>query len=807
MDWPTISVVVLNYNGKHHLQACLTSLLALDYPAEQHEILVVDNASADGSADFVREQFPTVRLIQNQENIGFAAGNNRGAQEARGRYVVFLNNDTRVDSQFLRELVKPCLAQPDVVCTAAKILDWDGQRVDFVSSAMNFHAFAFQRNIGDQDTYHEQRPLLFACGGAMLIQRDIFLDSGGFDEDYFIYFEDLDLGWRLWLMGFRVMFVPTAMVYHRLHATMNAFSDFRKWVLFERNALITLLKNYGEESLDKTLPTALLLMFKRAARFMRAGGWNPQSYYIRDRRATTYTDSVNRSGLAVIVAAEEVVDNLSKVYEKRAKAQALRRRSDADIFAMLGQPLRSHTILYPDLDEDYARAHYAITRLMGVTGLFATFPRRVLIISSDLLPLPGFPTTGAGLRAWSIGQGLRARGHEVLFSMPKAAMVGRSASGEGCIADLLWEQGQLDEVVARAGPDVVVACGWSTLAHLQHATVPVVLDQHGPHLLERGFQKHLDESTNTAEKLRGLSKADFFTCAGERQRRYFLPWLQRAGFEDPEGDSAVMPVSLGGQWPAVERRDGETTFVYGGVFLPWQDPSLALTTLVERMEALGRGRLRIFGGEHPFIPIDTQSFQQLKERLAKSRRVEVSPMLPREALLAEYQKAHVAIDLMKRNPERELAFTTRTVEYLWCGLPVIYNNYAELADYIGPANAGWCLDPEDRSAMVTVFDEILLHPNILTERSRRARQIAEERLNWSESIEPLDQFIRMPYKRRVPVQTQTPVAPEPAPTSVPRAKGVRQLAGEALFHYRRGGVKTMSVETIGFLRRQLAQRR
>lgn len=806
MEWPTISVVVLNFNGKQHLEECFKSLVALDYPADKCELMLVDNASADESVAFVRAHFPTVRIVQNEDNLGFAAGNNRGAQAAHGDYVVFLNNDTRVDGQWLKELVAPCLADAEVVCTASKMLAWDGSKVDFVSSAMNFHGFAFQPDYGARDVFDQSHPLLFACGGAMLIRRNVFLDLGGFDEDYFIYFEDVDLGWRVWLSGYRVLFAPKAIVYHRLHATMDAFSQFRKWVLFERNALVTLIKNYDEANLSRALPAALMLMFKRADRMMEAGGWNAASYFIRNQTDVGLTETVSRSGLAVMVAANEVIENLPYIFAKRRRVQALRQRPDAEILPLFRHPLFVNRINFPELDEQYAVAQYQVAAATGLETIFQDLPRRVLVISSDLLPLDGLPTTGAGLRAWSIGQGLALRGHDVLYSMPRAAVQGGKYQVTGRTQELLWEVGKLDAVINFAAPDVVVACGWSTLSQLKHCAVPVVLDQHGPHLLERKFQDHLDTESNRAEKLYGLSRADFFTCAGERQRQYFLPWLRDAGWADPDASSATVPVSLGGAWPPLPEKpaDREPVFVYGGVFLPWQDPSLALLTLVERMEATGRGKLRIFGGKHPFLPIDTGRFDQLLERLAQSKHVEISPMLGRDALLVEYQAADVALDLMKRNEERELAFTTRTVEYLWCGLPVVYNNYGELADYIGPADAGWCIDPEDATGMAALFDQILLHPEILRERSQNARRLADERLNWATTVEPIDRFCRMPYKRRATPAPAAQAAQPGAPVAVamPR-KGLRALFGEAAFHFRRGGIRGFIYEFLGFLQRKV----
>jgi glycosyltransferase involved in cell wall biosynthesis len=231
------------------------------------------------------------------------------------------------------------------------------------------------------------------------------------------------------------------------------------------------------------------------------------------------------------------------------------------------------------------------------------------------------------------------------------------------------------------------------------------------------------------------------------------------------------------------------------VFLPWQDPSLGLITLVEALEEHGTGRLRFFGGEHPFIPIDTGIFPQLKARLEGSTHVEFQPMIPRDELLQEYTRAHVAIDLMRRNQERELAFTTRTVEYLWCGLPVIYNDYAELADYIREYDAGWCLDPEDAEGLRAVIDSILTDPSILQAKSANAQRLVRERLTWDATVEVLDAFIRHPTMR------PRPLAWQPGTGAPPMRKSFRMLVGEAIFHYRRGGLRTLASETAGFVGR------
>lgn len=802
---PETSVIVLNHNGKQHLGPCLTSLLELDYPKDRLEIILVDNGSSDGSVAWVAERFPDVKIVALDDNLGFCAGNNRGAEAAQGEYIAFLNNDTRVHSQWLKELVRLPMQQPEIVSTAARILDWEGKVIDFAGATMNFHGFAFQRHFGfpaqDARMYEQEEPILFACGGSMLIKRDIFLAVGGFDEDYFIYFEDADLGWRLWLMGYQVWFVPSAVSYHRLHATMDAFHDFRKTVLYERNALSTIIKNYEKENLQKVLPAALFLAIKRSIRYLDMAGWDRGSYYIKGPPAARVFERLPRSAISVLVALDEVLENMPRLIEKRAFVQACRKRPDEEIFHLFGQPMRVHTT-HHNADESYARSHYVALSCFEIDDLFSKDPKRVLVVASDLLPLPGQPTTGAGLRAWSLGEGLRSQGHEVIYSMPRAAARGREDLIPVEVLVNVWDQGRLDQVVERVAPDVVVACGWSVLSNLRRATCPIVVDQHGPHLLERQMQGHLDFEHNEAEKLSGLAKADFFTCPGRKQWEYFLPWLRKAGWEDPEGRSAIVPVSLAPLLPEHRPTYGEVVFVYGGVFLPWQDPSLGLRTLAEVLAERQQGHLEIFGGPHPFIPMSTGIFDRLREELSKNPRVEFHPLIPREQLLEIYQQAHVAIDLMKRNPERELAFTTRTVEYLWCGLPVIYNDYSELSRYISEYNAGWIVDPENKEEIAKVIDEILSSPEMLSEYSQNAQRLVRERLTWDKTIEPLDRFCRNPVIRQRP---QHFFSPEPMEGAKPSGKTLEMLIDEARFHYRQGGIKRLLKETAGFIRRRMSR--
>jgi GT2 family glycosyltransferase len=791
---PGVSLIVLNYNGRDHLANCFDSVASQDYAPGRLELILVDNASTDGSAAWMRQNYPQVRIIESAENLGFGAGNNLGAQAATGELLAFANNDMRLHPRFVREMVAARGDDPTVAAVGALILDRDGKRVDFGGAGAHFAGYAYQLGHGQpaEQVSQDIVPLLFPCGGAMLIDRQVYLDGGGFDGDYFALYEDLDLGWRLWVQGYRVVFAPKAIAYHFHHGTLNKFADYRKQVLYRRNALATVIKNYSDENLGRVLPAVLLGTVSGLVEGMKQRGHlDPAAYRIQSDEPARATVAVDRLDASTLVALDEIRADLPRLMEKRRQVQARRQRSDEEIAGLFRRPFA----VWPDVS---AQTQYALAEAFGLLDLFESTNRRVLVISSDILPYPGLPTVGSGLRAWSIGQGLASRGHEVVFSMPRAALRGREAQVPPEVLELAWENHTLLAVIRAASPDVVVVCNWPVLANIptEHLGIPVVLDQHGPHYMEREYQKAGTTEENTHYKLQALGKADFFTCAGYKQLPYFHGWLERAGWSDEEreANAAAMPVSLSPNLP--ERSpDTETSFVYGGVFLPWQDPAAGLSAVVEALERHGRGRLYFYGGRHPVYPVDPGIYEPLLERLKQSPYVTAPGMVSHDDLIERYTRAHVAIDVMQRNPERELAFTTRTVEYLWCGLPVIYHDYAELSDYIREYEAGWTVDPQDAEALRCVLDTVFTQPDEVARRSRNAQRLMRERLSWDRTIEPLDRFVRRPRLRANALSR----AGQPALAPARHARYLVSMAWAVLRHQ---GLRALMRDTWAFLRRQ-----
>src|SRR2546423_10826122 len=260
---PSVSIVIPNWNGAAHLPDCLDAVAELDYPAGLMEVIVVDNGSADDSRDLVEQGYPDVRLVALPRNEGFAAACNAGARESRSECLAFMNNDMRAEATWLRRLVEAYEPSEGYVCVAGVILNWDGSRLDFVEGTVNFHGLAWQEHFKKpvrEELIHDGADLLFACGGSMLISREVYLDLGGFDAAYFAYYEDVDLGWRLWLAGYKVRLAGAARIFHRHHGSAAAMAKHVPAFLYERNALFTLFKNLSDENLPRVSAPSLLLL-------------------------------------------------------------------------------------------------------------------------------------------------------------------------------------------------------------------------------------------------------------------------------------------------------------------------------------------------------------------------------------------------------------------------------------------------------------------------------------------------------------------------------------------------------------------
>ncbi len=257
MAWRTrarVSVIIVNYNGQAHLAKCLNSLL-VGFSAND-EIILVDNASTDGSAEYVEQTFPTIRVIRNKSNQGFSGGCNVGAEWAIGQYLAFLNPDTVVVPGWLDALIAALEADPRMGLATSKILLLDDRdRINTCGNDMHYTGLTLCRGLGtNRDTLTRGGEVSAVSGAAFAIRRELFEALHGFDESFFMYMEDTDLSWRARLAGFRCLYVPDSVVYHDYTLRFGPQKTFYQ----ERNRYVMLLKGLQWRTLLLLLPALLL---------------------------------------------------------------------------------------------------------------------------------------------------------------------------------------------------------------------------------------------------------------------------------------------------------------------------------------------------------------------------------------------------------------------------------------------------------------------------------------------------------------------------------------------------------------------
>lgn len=253
------SVIVLNWNGRPHLELCLPALVAQTF--QDFETIVVDNASSrDDSLDFVRSRFPSVRLVALETNLGFSGGNLAGVAVARGEFIVLLNNDTRPEPDWLEQLVACAEAQPEVGIVAAHLTDWDGVFTDSAGDGCYVSGHGFKRHTGRPAAEAPASgPCFGACGGAALYRRTMVEHAGFLDADFFLNYEDTDLSLRVRMLGGQCWFCREAVVRHRVSASQGECSP---WNVFygARNHVWVCAKNLPFWLLLKYSPVTVVTL-------------------------------------------------------------------------------------------------------------------------------------------------------------------------------------------------------------------------------------------------------------------------------------------------------------------------------------------------------------------------------------------------------------------------------------------------------------------------------------------------------------------------------------------------------------------
>ena len=319
---PSVSVVILNYNGLTHLKDVLPSILRTNY--SNYEIILVDNGSSDGSVEFVRRTFPQIKIVNSKRNLGASGGFNLGILHAKGKYIATLNNDIEVDPEWLQPLVKIMEESPDVAAVDAKYLDYyDRKKFDTCAAAgryIDFVGNCFTRGVGEEDNgqYNEITRIFTCC---TMFRREIFEEVGLFDQDFFYGYDDTDLSWRIILRGYRILYVPSSRIYHKVslgsHAINGPSSRYKSgfYFLFKRNKLLTVLKNNSGKTLLRALP---IIVFENLGHLVYWSLKRDKQYSFESVKAVLW-----------------ILKHFKLIWSKHRFVQSIRRINDSEILKIM----------------------------------------------------------------------------------------------------------------------------------------------------------------------------------------------------------------------------------------------------------------------------------------------------------------------------------------------------------------------------------------------------------------------------------------------------------------------------------------
>ncbi|MGV8911283.1 MAG: glycosyltransferase [Rhodoglobus sp.] len=804
-----VSVVLVNYRGIDDTLLSIAELLKLDWPRELLEIVVVENNSGDDSASRLRALSDEIVLVESPTNLGFAGGCNLGVASTSGEFVAFLNNDARPDSQWVRSAMATFATSKTIGAVASKVLDWDGLRADFVDASLTWYGMGYKAHTGeiDRGEWDNERDVLFGTGAAMFVRASIFEELGGFDEKYFMFYEDVDLGWRLNLLGYRFRFQPASLAFHKHHASMDKFDDYHELYLLERNALYTLYKNLDDTSLADQFAPALLLAARRA---VARGGLDSTSL---DLRATGHESGVNenigRSSLAGLYAMDQLVENLPELSHDRAVVQATRRRTDRELRRLMGNTDE------PAFPIDSYLSGYE--KIVGNTrAIQPGSPQRILVLTGDPI---GEKMAGPAIRAWNMANEL-SREHEV-----------RLISTSGSISR------DEDFTVLTVSPynpramhqhekwaDVIIVQGYALTLFpvLENSTKILVVDLYDPmHLeqLEQGrnpsselWDKQVSDANDTLNHQ--LALGDFFLCASERQKHFWLGQLASVGRVNPftySADSnmsallAIAPFGIPVEPPETDRPvlrgvvDGigpdDKVIIWAGGIYDWFDPATLIRAVGGLAETHPEVKLFFMGTKHPNPAVPEMAAVASSRKLAEELGLAGKSVFfhdtwvdysDRQNYLLE---ADAGVSTHFDHIETTYSFRTRILDYLWAQLPIISTEGDSFADLVERKQLGAVVPEKNVQALQDAIVRVLFDEDNARGRTERLEE-ARSAFIWASALAPLVEFCRNPVhaadKQPLPAGETVRTPTRSIARTQPRA-GLARDVQRAMYYLKRGG--------------------
>lgn len=818
-----VSIVLVNFRGAELTIEAVNELRKVDWPAEQLEVIVVENASGDGSAQMIREAAPWVKLVESAENLGFAGGCNLGVANSTGEVVAFLNSDAKPDPQWVRAAMETFAESPQIGAVASKVLDWDGVFVDYIDSAMTWFGMGYKPFVGAKVPFHASEPtdVLFGTGSAMFVRRTVFDQLGGFDERFFMFFEDVDLGWRLNLLGYRYRYQPLSIAFHKHHGSVSKFGSFKEDYYLEKNALFTLFKNLEQPRLDQALPGALSLSIRRA---VSKAGKDSTELDFRSGGSDEPTELVSKQILASAYAIDQFVENLPSLIESRDSIQASRVVSDRAIWSLFRRVDAPSSE-----DPEYLDGYENVVQAFDVVE--SPEATKVLIITGDPI---GVKMAGPAIRAWHMAEALAVRNDVKLLTLSSLEAV---EAPFGLVHVRAGDNRSFEPLEAWA--DIIVFQGhaMAVFEQLQHTDKIIVADIYDPmHLeqLEQGrelpaatWDKQVSDATEVLNEQ--LARADFLLCASDRQRFFYLGQLAALGRINPanyandpdlENLMAVVPFGLDGTPPQHVRQvlkdvrpgiaGGDKVLLWSGGLYNWFDPISLIKAVAEISTRRPMVRLFFQGTKHPHPGVPEMEIVKQSRELAEELGALDSSVFFNDSWVdyADRQnfltEADAGVSTHFSHVETTFSFRTRILDYLWAELPMVVTEGDSFAELVEKEGLGIVVPSKDVPALSAALEKILFDDAFIAECRENIRRV-RERFFWEETLRPLVEFADAP--RRAADLTERRMAlglGAPQPTRKKRRKpyGFSHNLRLVRHHLANGGVKVVAQKVRNRLRRR-----
>ncbi len=799
-----VSVVLVNFRGTDDTLEAIQRLGELDWSAERLEIVVVENGSGDDSAERIAAAAPHVTLLVSTTNNGFAGGCNQGVAASSGEYIALLNNDAKPDPQWIAAAVARFEESDRVGAVASRVLDWDGELVDYIGSAMTWYGMGYKPFTAERipRTPDHSRDVLFGTGSAMFVRRSVYEALGGFDERYFMFFEDVDLGWRLNLAGYRFVYEPASLAFHKHHASMSAFGSHKETFLLERNALFTLYKNAGQAALADLLPAAMGLSIRRG---ITRGELDSTSFDLRKGGSDEPTMEFPTQTVAAVYAIDQFVEELPSLSASREEIQRTRVVSEAMIWSLFGQ--YDAPIIH---EKKYLQGYENL-----VEAFDAATPRltnRVVVVTGDPI---GAKIAGPAIRAWNMALALSEANDVTLVSLSGIEQVDAPFRLVHVASGNDREFSKLE-----AWADVIVFQGsaMSVFESLRTSSKVIVVDIYDPmHLeqLEQGRELgpatwHAQVEGATEVLNEQLARGDFFMAASERQKHFYLGQLAALGRitpttydGDPDFDGllSVVPFGIPGEEPVHERdvlkgvRPGfgidDKVLLWSGGLYNWFDPATLIRAVAAVDERRGGVRLFFQGTKHPHPDVPEMRVVSESRALAAELGVADKAVFFNDSWVdyADRQnyllEADAGVSTHFSHVETTFSFRTRILDYLWAGLPMVVTDGDHFADLIRAEGLGIVVPAEDVDALADALETVLFDEEFAASARANIARV-RERFRWSVVLAPLVQFMSDP--RHAADWTGDPRSSRPK-TRSRRRSGLVHNVRQTLFHLRHGGVR------------------